>query len=375
MPTLLEAINNMANEASTKIGSKEDKDSLLGKMYQLTEVDVDPFANILENAKNSYNEYDSWMDKYAESNKKLISSITDIIAEYARLDQAKNMSNEGSPVNTTDLTEPKGDDVPGSKTYSFTANDAKNLSGETVAEAKNIFEEDILERVDVGNGVAWVRWQERDAQGKVIAEHEGFTDQLKGIPKTPQKNYKTELTTPSQDVYYDKYSSQTKIIKNDQYVQLSDRTWAKKEDVYNQDYWDDSQGSVSRGQIKLNPKEKIFYKLVELDTGGYTGEWDSSGRLAMLHQKEIVLNASDTENFLSAIGIVRDIAKIIDLQAASQQYALMSALTMSTATNGQTLQQEVTITAEFPNVKDRNEIEEAFKSLVNHASQFANRTK
>jgi hypothetical protein len=34
------------------------------------------------------------------------------------------------------------------------------------------------------------------------------------------------------------------------------------------------------------------------DTGGYTGEWDSSGRLAVLHQKEIVLNAHDTENFL-----------------------------------------------------------------------------
>ena len=113
--------------------------------------------------------------------------------------------------------------------------------------------------------------------------------------------------------------------------------------------------------------------LQKFDTGGYTGEWDSSGRLAMLHQKEIVLNASDTENFLSAIGIVRDIAKMIDLQAASQQYALMSALTMSTAPSGQTLQQEVTIHAEFPNATDRNEIEEAFKSLVNRASQFANR--
>jgi hypothetical protein len=32
-------------------------------------------------------------------------------------------------------------------------------------------------------------------------------------------------------------------------------------------------------------------QLVPYDTGGYTGSWDSSGRLAMLHQKEIVLNA------------------------------------------------------------------------------------
>jgi hypothetical protein len=28
----------------------------------------------------------------------------------------------------------------------------------------------------------------------------------------------------------------------------------------------------------------------------------------MLHQKEIVLNAHDTENFLTAIGVVRDIS-------------------------------------------------------------------
>lgn len=37
------------------------------------------------------------------------------------------------------------------------------------------------------------------------------------------------------------------------------------------------------------------------------------------------------------------------------------------------LEQEVTIHAEFPSVKDRNEIEEAFNNLVNRASQYANR--
>jgi len=38
----------------------------------------------------------------------------------------------------------------------------------------------------------------------------------------------------------------------------------------------------------------------------------------MLHQKEIVLNADDTENFLSAIHIIRDISHVIDLRAAAQ---------------------------------------------------------
>jgi hypothetical protein len=35
----------------------------------------------------------------------------------------------------------------------------------------------------------------------------------------------------------------------------------------------------------------------------------------MLHEKELVLNAHDTANFLSAIEIIRDVAKMIDIQS------------------------------------------------------------
>jgi hypothetical protein len=66
----------------------------------------------------------------------------------------------------------------------------------------------------------------------------------------------------------------------------------------------------------------IGKNLVGMDTGGYTGEWDSSGRLAMLHQKEIVLNAHDTENFLAAVNIVRDISRAIDLRALAYEHQL-----------------------------------------------------
>lgn len=115
------------------------------------------------------------------------------------------------------------------------------------------------------------------------------------------------------------------------------------------------------------------YKLESLDTGGYTGEWGSNGRLALLHQKELVLNAQDTENMLSAINIIRDIARVIDLNAASSAnaFALMSS-TYATH-SGQTIEQEVTIHAEFPNATNHSEIEEAFNTLINQAAQFANR--
>jgi len=42
------------------------------------------------------------------------------------------------------------------------------------------------------------------------------------------------------------------------------------------------------------------------DSGGYTGDWSgANGRLALLHQKEIVLNESDTANLLNAVDMVR----------------------------------------------------------------------
>jgi hypothetical protein len=56
------------------------------------------------------------------------------------------------------------------------------------------------------------------------------------------------------------------------------------------------------------PDERYNILFTGFDTGGYTGEWGSDGRLALLHQKELVLNADDTSKFLSAIEIVRNIA-------------------------------------------------------------------
>jgi len=45
----------------------------------------------------------------------------------------------------------------------------------------------------------------------------------------------------------------------------------------------------------------------------------------------------------------------------------------SLGNQAQALEQTVTITAEFPNVSNHLEIEEAFNNLVNRASQYANR--
>ena len=114
--------------------------------------------------------------------------------------------------------------------------------------------------------------------------------------------------------------------------------------------------------------------LSKYDTGGYTGAWGPEGRLAMLHQKEIVLNASDTENMLAAVDILRQVVQQIDLQAAAASHSLF-AQAPSISSTGDTIQQEVTIHAEFPNATNHSEIEEAFDTLINRAAQYTSRKR
>ena len=113
-------------------------------------------------------------------------------------------------------------------------------------------------------------------------------------------------------------------------------------------------------------------------SGGYTGEWIGgsqldNGKLAILHQKELVLNEDDTKNMLQTVSLVRELSNTIGLRAAASSVAtgLSSAFAFD---NAQTLEQSVTIHAEFPNAVNHNEIEEAFNTLINRASQFAGRS-
>ena len=129
------------------------------------------------------------------------------------------------------------------------------------------------------------------------------------------------------------------------------------------------------------------------DTGGYTGAWGSSGKLAVLHEKELVLNKVDTENLLKTIEIVRSqdlnnnlVANILNTipMLTEQTLAPYSQFLMSTKgileeigamTNTITNQNNATntttnhINANFPNVSSSSEIEKALKNLSNATSQ------
>lgn len=107
------------------------------------------------------------------------------------------------------------------------------------------------------------------------------------------------------------------------------------------------------------------------DTGGYTGEWGQDGKLAVLHQKELVLNASDTANMLDIVNIVRDIVQQIDAQALYSRGRRFDLPRIET--RAENLEQNVHIEANFPNATSHQEIEQAFDNLINLASQYANK--
>ena len=115
-----------------------------------------------------------------------------------------------------------------------------------------------------------------------------------------------------------------------------------------------------------------FAKVTAFDSGGYTGQWGEAGKLAMLHEKELVLNATDTENILQSVQILRSLSAALDANARYASYTGNLTPSSVGSTDG-TLQQEVHIEASFPGVTDNNEIELALDNLINSASQYANR--
>lgn len=108
-------------------------------------------------------------------------------------------------------------------------------------------------------------------------------------------------------------------------------------------------------------------------TGGYTGEWGKQGKIAILHEKELVLNAEDTKNILSAVQATRNMSQLLKLMSVNN--VLSNALGNLTNKNISELDQNVHISATFPAVNSRVEIEEAFSNLINRASQYSFNTR
>lgn len=140
-------------------------------------------------------------------------------------------------------------------------------------------------------------------------------------------------------------------------------------------------------------------KIKEYKTGGYTGSWAGGsdvkgGRLAFLHQKELVLNEKDTENYLKAVQEMRKVqAELKDSSTSSIIGTMFKAIGDTISDKIRSYQdaanrvggrnefgfdldsgivQHIIINADFPDATQANEIQRAFDQLIGMAAQKAN---
>lgn len=366
------------------------------------------FQGIIDAAEDKFTDFSSKINDYQNK----IKNVTDALREMLRLagekipdkqlntdtDGVKGNTNGGSTVPSTIPPKTPTTTTPNyykTKTYSLKGEKINDRTQEVLE--KGAFKFTKEELASAKRSTPWSSYFDiiKDGYTYSIAENDylqaltesGQSDLYKAAEKNP---FTTANTSPDNKppwgvgdtVTFNKgaltgapFEFKNKRGRAGDDITYSDVGGYKFTIVHNYDQY----GWVGTTDLPINGWPYFYIWKTDLerldgyDTGGYTGSWDSSGRLAMLHQKEIVLNAQDTENFLAAINIVRDIASAIDLRAAAQQSALSQITAASVSPMTQTLEQEVTIHAEFPNATQRTEIEAAFDTLLNRASQFANR--
>jgi len=133
--------------------------------------------------------------------------------------------------------------------------------------------------------------------------------------------------------------------------------------------------SISVNGTTINTSSSSSSKFVKptFATGGYTGEWnngDNDGRLAWLHQKELVLNSKDTKNLLDSVEVIRNLNYSLGSNTLARLAGVSANIHGNDISSGNGLfEQDVHIDATFPNVHNAAEIETALNNLVNAASQ------
>lgn len=286
------------------------------------------YSNISDTVGDFLQEYDNYIDTMIQSNQALIASINEVIRAYAELN-GEDDDDDDDVKNAEDLEWQEQKDANGVST-GWKVYDKKNkkyLTGKNkVAWSGNDYVQGYTADYDI------------DEQGNVKQQSENNTLGSGFFGTNFTEEQKAKLRKPQ-------------IIKAE--INMTD---------------DEKKYGPGGASIKA--------EITGAATGMYTGDWgDNSGKLAVLHKKELVLNADDTENILSAVDMIRSISKTIDLNAiaAGSIFASPNSAYKSSFGSKESLEQNVHIQAEFPNVSDHNEIEEALNNLIERAAQFAGR--
>ena len=236
--------------------------------------------------------------------------------------------------------------------------------------------EDLITKYEEASNAA--KKATEDAKNYWLAEQNKNADVEANIENIAAENDKNQPTTVEETPKPVETTPAAPSLTKGSYVSVKPGTkW------YADSYGGGSWGYARAGSIKYTSSGPYGYNIdglgwvrktdiVGYDTGGYTGDWNSNnGRLAMLHKKELVLNAHDTDNMLSAITIMRDLTANLGATLLNKMASITSGNvgTIGQGVGNTGIEQSVVINAEFPNATSAREIEDAINNLVNRASQ------
>lgn len=322
-----EVSNRMMNEMKTAIddynGSLANTEVIAGNTFDNI---ADAQNDIIELSQEMLDSNDALIDKYGE--------LTDAVAEqYTTL---KDLMNQ----------------------YEQAANDAKQAAEDAYNYIMKAKEQEAKEYADntangptTGGTGQYEHNQQENLVSKQTKTGPAVGDVVTIAKGTQLYNSKGQAYTGTSD---GKYSGKSTSDKDVEITGEDGQFYA----VYHKNF-------NTSGHIVYVKKSDVSY-----DTGGYTGAWGDTGRLAVLHQKELVLNKKDTANMLNAVEILRGVTDNIGSDVLSRMASLRAG-SLGGAFGGNVLDQNVHIEATFPGVKSSIEIQDALNNLVNMAAQRA----
>lgn len=334
---------------------------ILTKYSELYNIAVQTDANATaDNWTKQYGNMTSETGKWSEAVNGYIDQVNEQTSIWEEIQERANADVKGALDDTAEAT--------------------KNLTEES-ENLKDMIEDEVLPAIkdeyDEVREMTEAYAEQREGIHDLIEEYERLIDVINEKIAAEAGSVGTNSNSSSSDDYNPNVDWAAKMASveygSDEYWKYYEYRQRKINDTNNNygittEEWDNW---LSKGaKDEDDPRKK---KIISLATGGYTGEWGPEGKLAILHEKELVLNQDDTNNLFKTVDFIRQIVGFIDSQASLSALSSLSAYNSSMNNINHNLDQHVEIHAEFPNAVDHSEIEEAFNNLINTASQYANR--
>ena len=123
------------------------------------------------------------------------------------------------------------------------------------------------------------------------------------------------------------------------------------------------------------------HQIAKMAKGGYTGDWaNTNGKLGILHEKELILNANRTQNLFKAFDsltnptkVVQNLMSGLEIMLRKQQFSFLDGKLKQAEDNG-AIERNTIINANFPGVHAAVEIEKALNDLINLSTQQVHST-